>query len=143
MELAPAAIAGQTNEMLYSVARGFVGTEAAISFSEFVQEYSKVVSAKDVLNNWKDVAETVKEFNAEGKTALIDKLVVHFAENAWKAKQAKNVKAFADCLSDEMVVYMWNHFLGTKNVPNIQTIHKLLGTRVLEAVKASRDVAKS
>jgi hypothetical protein len=143
MGIAPAVIAGNPNDLIYSVSRGFVGTEAAIAFSEFVQEYASVVSAEDVLDRWKDVADNVGEFNAEGNTALIDKLAVHFEEGTWKAKQAKNVKLFADGLSDELVVYMWNQFLGTKNVPNIQTIHKLLGTRVLDAVKASRDVAKS
>ena len=143
MDMAPNDIAGSSNELIYSVSRGFVGTEAAIAFSEFVQEYSKVISAEDVLERWKEVKETVGELNAEGKAALVEKLATHFEENEWGTKEAKSVKSFADTLSDEVVVHMWNKFLGTKNVPNIQVIHKVLGQRVLEAVKASRDVAGS
>ena len=142
MSMAPAKMAGNDDLVLYSVARGFVGTEAAIAFKEFVANYESIVTAEDILERWDDVAETVKEMNAEGKAALVEKLADHCTDNKWSAKHAKGLKAFTDTLSDEMLVHAWNKVLATSNIPNIQRVHKLLGKRVLDAVKASRELEK-
>ena len=142
MGMAPAKIAGNDDMILYSVARGFVGTEAAIAFKEFVANYESIVSAEDILERWDDVSENVTAMNAEGKAALVEKLAEHCSDNKWSAKQAKGLLAFTGILSDEMLVHAWNKVLATNNIPNIQRVHKLLGKRVLEAVKASRDLEK-
>ena len=72
--------------------------------------------------------------------ALIDKLADHFAENEWKKSQAENAGAFGNTLNDELLVHFWNSCTKTSNVPNIQKLHKLLGQRVVEAVKSSRNI---
>jgi hypothetical protein len=43
-------------------------------------------------------------------------------------------------MGDELLVHFWTKLVATQNVPNIQKVHKLLGQRVVEAVKASRDL---
>jgi hypothetical protein len=39
-----------------------------------------------------------------------------------------------------MLVHFWNKMVATQNVPNIQKLHKLLGNRVVTAVKESRNL---
>jgi len=141
MGLAPKDKAGEARPPgMYAVLLGMVGTEAAISFCDFVENYELVVSAEDILDTWGDVKDVVNEFNAEGQGALIEKLAVHFADNEWKQKQAKNASAFTETLNDELLVHFWNKMVATNKVPNIQKLHKLIGQRVVQAVKASRNV---
>jgi len=140
MDMAPSTMAGKGERLLYSVAQGFVGTEAAIAFNEFVSKYEMVLSAEDILDNYKDVTDRVKASTASSLTALIEKLADHCKKNAWTAAQAKNVGAFTETVSGELLVQMWNAVSATGNLPNIQKLHKLLGKRVVEAVKAGREV---
>tara|TARA_R100000808_G_scaffold2779_1_gene10435 strand:- start:2758 stop:3183 length:426 start_codon:yes stop_codon:yes gene_type:complete len=141
MEMAPTAFAGKERpEGFYAVCLGMLGVEASIAFSEFVEKYELVLSAEDVLDDWKESKDKVKNLGAEGQGALIVKLGNHFADNEWTTKQAKNAAAFAGTLGDELLVHFWNQCVATQKVPNIQKLHKLLGQRVVEAVKASREV---
>tara|TARA_B100001123_G_scaffold400642_1_gene486615 strand:+ start:183 stop:1265 length:1083 start_codon:yes stop_codon:yes gene_type:complete len=141
MGMAPTAFAGKERpEGFYAVCLGMLGVEASIAFSEFVEKYELVLSAEDVLDDWKESKDKVKNLGAEGQGALIVKLGNHFADNEWTTKQAKNAAAFAGTLGDELLVHFWNQCVATQKVPNIQKLHKLLGQRVVEAVKASREV---
>ncbi len=141
MELRPSDIAGKNRpEGLYAVCLGMLGAETSITFAEFVENYETVISAEDILDRWNDVKETAQALNAEGHGNLIDKLAVHFNDNKWSAKQAKNAAQFADMLGDELLIHFWNQVVKTQNVPNIQKLHKLVGSRVVKAVKDSRNV---
>jgi hypothetical protein len=141
MGMVPATLAGKTRpEGFYAVCLGLIGVEAAIAFSDFVEKYEMVMSAEDILNDWKKCEETVKKLSAEEIGALITKVAGHFAEEEWTTKQAKSAAAFAESMGDELLVHFWNECVATQKVPNIQKLHKLLGQRVVEAVKASRNV---
>mgnify|MGYP001179086883 CR=1 FL=1 len=141
MGLAPNDVAGKPRPAgLYAVCLGMVGVEASISFCDFVENYESVISAEDILERWEDIEDKCQDLNAEAQGALIDKLADHFAENEWKKSHADNAGAFANTLSDELLVHFWNSCTKTSNVPNIQKLHKLLGQRVVEAVKSSRNV---
>ena len=138
---APNDVAGKPRPAgLYAVCLGMVGVEASISFCDFVENYESVISAEDILERWEDIEDKCQDLNAEAQGALIDKLSTHFAENEWKKSHADDAGAFANTLSDELLVHFWNSCTKTSNVPNIQKLHKLLGQRVVEAVKASRNV---
>lgn len=140
MMLAPSEIAGRGSPLLYPVAQGFVGTEAAIALNEFVAKYDLVLSAEDILERFSDVEDRVKAAPASGQTAIIEKLADHCKSNAWTAAQAKNAGAFSAVLTGELLVQLWNAISSTGNLPNIQKLHKLVGKRVVEAVKAGRDL---
>ena len=67
MGMVPSELAGTRPDGLYATASGFVGTEAAIAYSEFIARYERVISAEDVLEGRVD-AERAKElacFEAE------------------------------------------------------------------------------
>jgi len=143
MGMAPEDLAGKTRpDGFYAVSLGMVGPEAAIAFSDFVENYDMVISAEDVLDNWKETKVKLENAGAEKLGSVITKLGDHFKEGEWSQKQAKNAAAFAAILGDELLVHLWNTCVASQNVPNIQKLHKLVGQRVVEAVKASREVSK-
>ena len=141
MGLAPAAIAGSKSPLLYSVAGGFVGTEAAIAFSEFVSKYEMVLSAEDVLDRFENVQDRVKASTASGLASVIEKVADHCKSNTWTVEQVANLASFTGVITGELLVQLWNAVSASGNLPNIQKLHKKIGKRVVEAVKAGREVA--
>jgi hypothetical protein len=141
MGIAPASNAGNKVPLLYPVAQGFVGTEAAIAFSEFVSKYEMVLSAEDVLDRFEKVEDRVKASTASGLAAVIEKIADHCKREAWSVTQANNVAAFTGVITGELLVQLWNAVSASGNLPNIQKLHKKIGKRVVEAVKAGREVA--
>jgi len=137
MGMSPTDLAGVGSDSLYSLSTGFVGTEAAIAYSEFIKRYESVISVDDIhygkINN--DRAEGLQASEALG---VIDKLVEHAKDNKWNKKQAKNVASFIKCRGGEQLVYFWNALSKTQNLPNIQALHKEIGAKVVEIVRATR-----
>jgi len=138
--MSPASIAGTRPEGFYALATGFVGFEAAIALTEFVEKYELVISAEDIINGYDDVKDRVAAAEASTLAGVIEKVTVHCKDNEWKQKQASNVAAFANDLGGEMLVQLWNSVSTTQNLPNIQKLHKLIGQKVVKAVQASRNV---
>ena len=136
--IAPADVAGNRPALLYPIAMGMVGSEAAIAFTNFVENYEMVVSAEDVLTG-KVMAEDLGA-DASAKNTVIDKLAEHCKDNKWNMKQAKNVAAFGKALGGELMVQLWNQISSSANLPNIQKLHKLMGEEVVKVVQQSRNV---
>jgi len=124
----------------YSVASGFVGTEAAIAFTDFVKNYSEVITAEDILDNWKSTETKVEDLTNSKVNGLIEKLANHSKDNSWTVGQSKNVAAFARSLPGEMMMNLWNKISASQNMPNIQKLHHLIGQEVVRAVHVSRNV---
>ena len=144
MEMTPSSWAGQERPPgVYPLCLGMVGTEASISFAEFVTNYDAQISAKDILDNWNDVKDDVIAASAEKQGELIEKLRDHFAENTWTKKQVNNATKMVDALGDELMVHFWNTMVATQKLDNITALHKKIGVRVVEAVRTSRDVNKN
>ena len=139
-DMSPASVAGTRPEGFYALATGFVGFEAAIALTEFVEKYEMVISAEDIIDSYADVKDRVEGAEASTIAGVIEKVTTHCKDNEWKAKQAKNVAAFAGDLGGEMLVQLWNSISTTQNLPNIQKLHKLIGQKVVKAVQASRNV---
>ena len=141
MNLAPTEIAGGNPELLYPVARGFVGTEAAIAFVDFVKNYERNISAEDVLSGTVK-AEDVEATEASVKLALLDKLVDHATENKLTAKECKALAAFTKGLGGEFLFNTWTKLSSCGHMENIRAMHKLIGKDVVKAVQAARQLAK-
>ena len=137
MGLVPSELAGTGDPSLYALSTGFVGVEAAIAYSEFIKRYERVISAEDVLDGKIDEART-KELQASEALGVLDKLVENSKENKWNKKQAKNVALFVNARGGEQLVYFWNSVSKTQNLHNIQALHKEIGTKVVEIVRAAR-----
>ena len=140
MNMAPTDIAGSGSTELYSLATGFVGTEAAIAYTEFIKRYARVISADDVLSGKID-NERIKDLQASEALGILDKLVTNSKDNTWTKKQAKQAAAFAKVRGGEQLVYFWNAISKTQKLPNIQALHKEIGGAVVEIVRAARGLS--
>lgn len=137
--LAPATVAGTNPALLYPIARGFVGTEAAIAFQDFVKTYERQISAEMVLNGEVKAAD-IKDAEASVKLAVLDKLVAHCGENKWNAKEVKAVAKFGKALGGEFLFQLWTKISGSGNMENIRSMHKLIGADVVKVVQKSRSL---
>ena len=137
MGIVPSEIAGSRPDGMYALATGFVGTEASIAYTEFVSRYERVISAEDVLSGKIDEAR-VKDLQASEALAVIDKLVNHNLENTWVKKEAKNIAKFIKARGGEQMVYFWNALSKSQQLPNIQSIHKEIGSEVVKIVREAR-----
>jgi len=133
-------LSGQRPAGLYAMAMGFVGTEAAISLSDYVQNRERIITAEDVLNNWNETQDKVSDLIASEATAIVERLKKSCTDEAWTKEQAHNVSEFARSLGGEGLVNLWNNMSATKNLQNIKLLHAELGKEIVAAIQESRDV---
>jgi len=126
----------------YAICTGFVGTEASIQFVDFARNYSRQVTAEDVLDNFDEFKDKLEDMTTDRVNALINKVAEWTKDNELTLKQAKNIKSWSNMMGDEVVVYLWNTISSTQNLPNIQKLHKLIGSRIVKAVQTSRNMDK-
>ena len=141
MGIVPSEIAGSRPDGMYALSTGFVGTEASIAYTEFVSRYERVISAEDILSGKIDKARA-KDLQASEALAVIDKMVNHNLENTWTKKEAKNIASFVKTRGGEQMVYFWNALSKSQQLPNIQAIHKEVGSDVVKIVREARGLNK-
>ena len=120
---------------------GFIGTEAAIAFADFVKNYEKNVTAEDILDG-KVTAEALKEAPASLATGVIDKLELHSKDNKWTAKQIKAVAKFAEEMGGELMLQTFTAVQKSNNIDNLVRLNKIIGKLVVEIVNGARSVSK-
>lgn len=138
----PSDCAGSRPDGMYALCTGFVGTEAAIAYSEFIAKYERVISAEDVLGG-KISDERAKELQASEALGVIDKLVNWTESNELKKKQAKNVCAFVEARGGEQMIYFWNALSKTQKLPNISAIHQIIGKKVVDIIRSARNLSSN
>ncbi len=126
----------------YALCTGFVGSEASIQFVDFARNYSRQVTAEDVLDNFDEFKDKLSDMTTDRVNGLIEKVSEWCKDNSLTLGQAKNLKSWSDMMGDEIVVHLWNKISSTQNLPNIQKLHKLIGSRIVEAVNVSRSLEK-
>jgi hypothetical protein len=142
MGMAPEKLAGNNvPATFYPIAAGFVGTEAAIGFRDFVVNYELQVSAEDILKG-KIKAEDVADAPASQITGIIEKLHDHSKENNWKAKEVKAVAAFAEGLGGEFLIQTFTAVQRAGNMKNLLPLNKTIGMKVVDLVNAARATTK-
>ena len=140
--MAPSEVAGgDSPDGLYALAHGFLGTEAAIAFRDFVVNYELQVSAEDVLDKWEKNRKRILKLNNDKGNGLAAKVVEHCRTNDWTVEQCANLSEWATGLPGEMMVTLWNGVMDTKQVQNITKLHKFMGQAVVEAVQSARNVS--
>ena len=139
--MAPSEVAGNAPDGFYPISLGFIGIEGALTLRDFVKNYDSVISAEDVLNNWKKVKPKVQKLNADKQNALLEKLLDNCRNTEWTVGNAEVVADLLRFLPGEMMVSFFNKVMETNRVANIRTLHKLIGSDLVKAISAS-DVAK-
>ena len=137
--MTPSQIVGTSEcpDMFYSMCTGFIGTEAAVSFTDFVRNYEVKFSAEDVLDNYSSVKVKTGKLSNDKKNDLLMQIVTYSKSIELSVSQAKNATDFAQTCSDEILVNFMNSIMETKNIPNIRKVHKFISKKVVEIVNAA------
>ena len=139
--MAPESLAGtKPTSGFYATCLGFIGTEASISLNDFVKAYEFQVSADDVLNNFDNVKEKIKQLSNDKINSVYIKIVDNCKGSEWTVDQASNVHKFSKLLSGESMVALWNGVMESGVVNNITKLHKFMGQDVVEAVSQARNL---
>jgi len=142
MGLVPTDLAGSRHDGVYSLAQGFVGTEASIAFVEFIAKYEKQISAEHVLSG-SVAAKEAKALKASESLAVLEKLVDHAAKNEWSDTEADHIVKFARCLPDEQLVHLWNAVMATKSMGVIKQLHTRVGGEIVTLIRKARDLGSN
>lgn len=118
--------------LFYSLLQGYLGNEAAITFTKFAQSVDFRVSGDDICNKYEKVREKIKKLDRDRLLAAIDKVqeFVHTKEIKWETKNgqkiANNVAAFMGDLDHELRIALWEKLMkkGAENIPTLKALHK-------------------
>ena len=127
-------------ELLYPLSIGFVGLEASIAFRDFVKNYENILTAEDVIDNWKKNKAKIGKLSADKQNALLDKVLNHCKTSTWTDDQLDNVAAFAKSISQEMTIAFFNTVMETNNLQNIRGLHKRIGAEIIKTISAASSV---
>ena len=133
---------GNPPALLYPMAAGFVGTEAAIALQDFVKNYASVLTAEDVLDRWSKVEPKVKALSADRALALVEKVKAKAASDDLTKKQIDNLVNFFRTLTGEQQMALYNGILGCGNNSNLVPFHKQVGTEILSIINRAQAVNK-
>jgi hypothetical protein len=110
-----------TSETLYHLTAAFVGFEAAVSFNDFVANYSKVVTVEDILDDGK--IELTEEFGVNEHSALVEKFEASGVFNdVLPDNRADNLAAYFVTLPSEVAMKLWT-VIGQANQDNAIKLH--------------------
>lgn len=135
---------GNCPAMVYPVATGFVGVEAAAALKSFVDSYESVLTAEDVLDGWnKKLEKQVTEMSTEKRLALIEKVKNHAGDNEWTLSQAKKLQKMWNVLTGEQKMALFNGVMGSGNQNNIIKFHSLIRDELAPILIAAQNLNKS
>ncbi len=125
---------------LYNMSIGFIGNEAAIEFTDFVNKYEIIVTPEELLSSFNKCKNKLKVMSNDRINSLIERLGEHAATNDWTVTQAKNATKLGKMISEEMMIHFWSCVTKGKNIKSIQNFHKEVGEYVVEIVNSNRDL---
>ena len=110
--------AGQSNPVVFSLASAYLGFEAAVSFNDFVANYSKVVTISDVLDKGK-----CPDVDMNQHCALIDKMGASDRfKNTLNESELTNLADYFIFLPSEAAMKLWT-MVGQANQDNAISFH--------------------
>lgn len=95
----------ETTGVLFHLACGYVGMEAAVALKDFVQNYESVLTPERVLNGEWDKA---AELSQHKGLALTSKMVDWCADNELTDEQVVNLANLVGVLPGELVMSLWS-----------------------------------
>tara|TARA_R110000824_G_scaffold8737_5_gene39700 strand:- start:11949 stop:13001 length:1053 start_codon:yes stop_codon:yes gene_type:complete len=113
----------EPNPVLFNIATGFLGFEAAVAFNDFVKTYERQVTVEDIVENG-DIGKT-KAFDINDHAAMVEKID---AANVFKSEltetQADNISNYFITLPSEIAMKLWQAIGNSENQNNIIAVHK-------------------
>lgn len=144
--MAPSDIAGgETPGTFFQMAASLIGHPTAVGFTKFVKNYSRVITAADVLDNWTDKQELISKASHDEIVGVLDKIGEHCKKNTWTSAQMDNLVAFGDaCFTGEDYLTLFRLITSSKNTPNIRLFHMSPATeKIMNAVNKAESLKNS
>jgi len=131
-------LGGNAPDILYPLASGFVGIEAASALKAFVDTYESVIRAEDILDNWNDsLAARIKDANNEARLAIIEKIKTHCTENEWTLGQIDNLHSFFKLLTGEQKFSLHTSLMATSVIKNVSPYHNMVKDEIMPIITAA------
>lgn len=125
---------------LYNIAIGFIGSEAAIEFSDFVKKYEVAVTPEQLLASFKSCKPRIEKMSNDRINSLIERLGEHSRDNDWSVTQAQNAAKLGKMISEEMMIHFWSCVSKHKNIKSVQNFHREIGEYLVKIVNENRDL---
>jgi hypothetical protein len=131
-------LAQKNSLLLFTLAQGFVGFEAAISFRDFITNYAKIVTVEDILNEGS--IDLTEEFDINQHGALIEKMDASnvFESVLLSENQLNNLALYFVSLPGEMAMKLFAVVGKSSLKENILKFHgtEIKGKRIGDHVVA-------
>ena len=124
------------------MARGFVGNEASIALTGYVKNLDKQITALNILNEFDKYKDKIQKLGQEKWNICIDKIEQHVKKNELLESQGENLKNFADCLPDDLIIVLWGILSepGKERIDQIRIAHKALVKHVLRIFNDDKEI---
>lgn len=133
--------AGSKPALLYPVAQGFVGKEAAISLVDFVSRWKVILRPEDVLDG-AVASDKLANLPVAEALSLIEALAEHCRHHKWTATQADRFCDFLEARGKEHLIHGWNAVSKAHNPHNTRLLHGRLNGKVMELMREVRGIAE-
>lgn len=125
-----------TNELFYNVCIGFVGTEAAIKFTDFAKTADNKFTGKDVVERYDAIRhKVIGKKRQDILNTAIDKAAEYVAKlDKISDAQGRNLTAFMEDLPGELRISLWTKLTsqGIDKLDMARSIHKHLAKNILD-----------
>jgi hypothetical protein len=130
--------------LFFNLARGFVGNEASVAFTNYVKNLDKQITAKDILDNFPKFKKKIEALGQEKWNICIDKIKEHVAKHGLEESQGDNLGKFSDILPDELIVVLWGSLStpGMEKMTQVRIAHKALVKHILRIFKDNPEAMK-
>jgi alkaline phosphatase D len=91
-------------DIVFHLATGYVGFEAAVAFKDFAENYESIVTPEDVL---RDGIEKVKDLDINKFNALNEKFEVVLKDKELTEDEVTNLASYFGILPAELAVHFW------------------------------------
>jgi hypothetical protein len=120
--VAGAGLLDESSPVLFNLACGFVGFEAAVAFNDFVANYDRQVTIEEVLDEGK--LDKVKDFDINTHNAFVEKIEASGRLNEkLEETQIKNLVEYFVLLPSEVAMKLWT-VMSTGHQDNTIALHQ-------------------
>lgn len=123
------------NTLMFSLARGFVGQEAAVAYHAFVRDQDKQITAEDILFRYDENKKKIQKLGQEKWNICIDKIDDYVTKNGLSEEGAKGLEKMVneEFFPPELTVALWAKMTkpGTLNIEQVRIAHGALGRKMV------------
>ena len=126
---------GADLNVLFNLAMGFVGFEAAIKLRDFVSNYQHQVSIEDLID--KGQIDRTSSWGINDHSAMVEKLTASgiFSEADWSQDRIVNLAEYFIALPSEVALKLWAVMGAANNISLVKAIHPLIADQIVKLIK--------